>query len=306
MKIKIRPFGWINILHLFITIILICLCIAWPLYNTITSTYNVFSYVALLFVFPLVVHFAQFYNRFIMVDQDKIIFHIDCENPSLFKFPKFYNDEFPLKDLKYYGVFSAPYIKGYKKADKTDKKSKPNTFIYHTLEVKEGKLKIPLGSIIVGNPLAFVFSKNQYILDDYLFTNEQYSALFRAIEDNCDLAPSGAVKSGYFNEEDNSGLASSFMIIFSIVCAIALPIGITYLLSTFTALPIVFAFRNNLTTSFVTVFILGSLSLVIRLHSDRVKSQSFEKYEVIGFIANVCTGLFYTIALVIFIVGYIL
>ncbi len=308
MSIKIRPYGVINLLHLFITIVLICLCVFLPLYSLFYQNYNFLYFLTALFIYPLALHFIQVYNRYILVTPEAIIFQIDYVTKSIFHLPQFYQDEFSLSDLKYYGVYSAPYIRGYQKTPREKKANLGDGSVkYDGVIVKEGKLKVPHGAIIVGNPLAFVFQKEQYIIDDYLFTSEQYANLFAVIEHNCGKAPSGAVKSGSLQQK-SSGIINSLFAIFAIVIAIVLPFILRYLAATLTSWPINLQQFSYLDTALMAFVVLGNLSLSAKfiLRSlKRQKPQNFQAYDVMEFVANILASLFYLLASVFFLFGYI-
>lgn len=301
MKIKLRPLGWLNLLHLFITIVVTAICFLLPIYDFWTKQYDAFHLVAVIFTYPLIIHFIQTYNRYILIDNEEIIFQIEKRGGSLMSLPEFYQDKFNLKDLKFYGVFSAPYIKGYTKADRKKGADNPG---YDILKVKEGNLKVPLGAITIGNPLAFVFQKDQYILDDYLFTSEQCAALFKVINDISGISPGGGIKAN--NSDDNKvGLAASLFTVLGIVIALVIPWLTFYLLSRYTDLPIVFATTDLLTTATMTFFTISNLALVVRFHSGARKTQNYNSYELMEFLAGITWALLFLVTAVCFIWGYI-
>ena len=306
MKIKIRPYGWLNLLHVLVTILAISACLALPAYHFNLGKLDVFDIVLFPLAYPLLVHLVKTYNRYILLTEDKIAFQIDYEKTGIFRWPKFYQDEFNLQDLKFYGIFSAPYIRGYTKAPRGKKADRSATNKqYDILEVKEGKLKIPLGAITVGNPLVFAWQKTQYVLDDYLFTKQQYAALFRHLENSTKIAPSGAVKSLVAGEK-RSGLSVSLLLLLAVVSALALPFVFIFLVQLTTDLTFNLSFQDYKTTAFLTFFILGNYSLVTKLYCRFNKGQDFKTFDTIEFVANICLAIFYLAAVIIFIVSYII
>lgn len=292
-----------------ITLLVIFLCAFIPIFTFFIQKqyHNFLSLLPFLFVYPLVIHFCVVFNRCIIVEDNKIILQIDHEKTSIFNWPKFYQDEFSLSDLRYYGVYSAMYIKGYKKAERINfnRNKNANDKRCDILDVKEGKLKIPVGTIVIGNPLAFVFKKEQYIIDDYLFTPEQYAALFYTIETNCRISPSGGISAAKIDLTSQKSLASSLILLVGIVLALILPFGILYVLQTLTDLPI-HAFTFNASESTILFFsIFGNLCLVLKYRLKAIKHRNFESYDLIEFIATVCLALGYIISLLVFVLSYI-
>ncbi len=309
MKIKIRAFGWINLVHLLITIIVILLCILTPLYYfLVIKNYNLFLLMPLVFIYPLIIHFVQTFNRYIMVDGDRLIFQLDNEKGNFLAWPKFYKDEFSLKDIKYYGDFSALYIKGYEKAQRPDKKNKTVSSVgrYDIIEVSEGKLKVPVGSILIGNPLAFVFNKNQYIIDDYLFSPEQYEALFYVINKNCNIEPSGGIKAIMRQHNSSESLFAFLLLILGGLVAIGLPFLVIYLFQTYTSLAISLNNIRPAETAFLFFFIFSNLCMVLYYRLKVIKSRNFASYDLIGFLATICAIIGYLAAIVIFIFTYLI
>ena len=161
MKVKIRPFGILSLIKIVITI-LVLLFVAGVFGYAIVQR-NYLLCLVIIAVWPLYQILYRNYSRTIEVTPGKIRFTLDHEPTKFLDLPKCITEEFDLSKLKFYGVFSGMYILDAVKAPR----GKGNQGEVDQLRVKEGVIKLPVGTLTTGNPMAFVFKDESYVLDDY-------------------------------------------------------------------------------------------------------------------------------------------
>ncbi len=306
MKTKIRPFGWINLSLLTLLLFFIIVCIATPSYYLVVhrDIDNLFLFIPIILVYPLILVFMKNYGKSIEVKGDRIIFKLDTEDSSLLKIPSFYEDEFKLSDLKFYGVFTGVFILGYEKADRKKAAEQDSEITYDVLKVKEGDLKVPLGAINIGSPLAFVFNNQQYIIDDYLFTPEQYELLFHTIEKSTGIKPSGAIKAIMPNNDQKSSF-NSFGFIISLVLSLIIPVILGFSLQ---ALGNPAFDLSNLSSPIYAIMLFvgfGNIATSITLRTKMVRKRNALINDTVGYVSKIGAILSYLVVIAVFLFIYL-
>ena len=90
-----------NLLQLITNIALIAVCI----FSAITYILNggsLWQMVPILFIWPLVRMAYLIGNRYIRVEDERLIFNVEQAHSSMLSLPKFYTEKILLKDLEFY------------------------------------------------------------------------------------------------------------------------------------------------------------------------------------------------------------
>ncbi len=298
MKVKIRPFGIISLTRIILYLLGFIAAIAMFVAAFIVRT-NIFLYLSIIAVWPLYKVLYRNYNRSILVEDDKIYFTIDHQIKGFFSSPKGLVEEFDLAKLKFYGVFTGIYILDAVKG----MRGKKNHGEYDILRVKQGDFKIPIGTLTIGNPLAFVFEDESYVIDDSLFSDIQKATIFRAIEDRTKIAPSGSIVSADYNKANTASLFQSGQMILVLIVGMVIAIGLPYLQGILSGTPIQLFTYDYLQTAYVFMFVCAVISIVVKMYARNSEKKDSRFGETLGFITLVLSALFLSISVIVFIVA---
>ena len=297
MKVKLRPFGILSLIKIVITI-LVLLFVAGVFGYAIVQR-NYLLCLVIIAVWPLYQILYRNYSRTIEVTQGKIRFTIDHEPTKFLDLPKSITEEFDLSKLKFYGVFSGMYILDAVKAPR----GKGNQGEVDQLRVKEGVIKLPVGTLTTGNPMAFVFTDESYVLDDYLFSDLQKAALFRAIEDQTKIQPSGAVNSAEINQSNSASLVQSGKMILVLAIGLLIAFSLPMLQGKITGTQVEWFTFDYLQTAYVFMFAGAVLSWVVKMYARNSEKKDHNFGETLGFITLVLCVLFISISAVVFVLS---
>ena len=239
------------------------------------------------------------YNKTIEVTDGKIRFSIDHERTKFFEQPKSIVDEFDLSDLKFYGDYTGIYILDVIKAPR----GKNNHGEYDQLKVKEGTIKLPVGSLTIGNPLAFVFKKESYVIDDSLYSDIQKATLFRAIEEQTKIKPSGAIASAEISQGNSASLMQSGMMILVLLVGLGVAFALPILQGILTNTSVEWFTFDYLQTAYVFMFAAGVLSAVVKMYARNAEKRDYNYGETLGFITFVMCVLFFSISALVFVLS---
>lgn len=297
---KMRALGTWNLLQVLVCIILIGLCVTSALWYIFSEGKgSVFQVLPILFIWPIgrLLYFNL--DRYILLDGDRLVFHLEQQNTSIMSLPKFYSEEITLKELSFYGVFTDLYIKGLKKANR----KKGEREAYDILTVKEGEIEIPVGLLKIGRPLAFVTkSKDSYVYDDAIFTDDQMSYLFHCIAQSSGKEPSGYIEAKESNHTSSKSGISYLLIGVLCVGLIAVSLWLPAI-QTLWDKTVVFEFMqySQLEVAYLIFISCGHLTLGVNLYSKYgLAKNNLEKANIISYISMITLGVFYSIACVLF------
>lgn len=298
MKVKIRPFGIVSLTR--IVLYMLGLVIAFALFAAafIVRT-NVFLYLTIIAVWPLYKVLYRNYNRSIVVEDDKIYFTIDHQIKGFFSSPKGIVEEFDLAKLKFYGVYTGIYILDAVKA----KRGKKNHGEYDILRVKQGDFKLPVGTLTIGNPLAFVFENESYVIDDSLFSDIQKATIFRAIEDRTSIAPSGSIVSAEYGKANSASLFQSGQMILVLIVGVVVAISLPYLQGIISGTSIQLFTYDYLQTAYVFMFVCAVISIVVKMYARNSEKKDSNFGDTLGFITLILSVLFISISALVFIIA---
>lgn len=298
MKVKIRPFGIISLTR--IVLYMLGLVVALGMFTAafVVRT-NIFLFLSIFTVWPLYKVLYRNYNRSILVEDDKIYFTIDHKIKGFFSPPKGIIEEFDLTKLKFYGVFTGIYILDAVKA----KRGKKNHGEYDILSVKQGDFKMPIGTLTIGNPLAFVFEDESYVIDDSLFSDIQKATIFRAIEDRTKIAPVGSIVSYDYGKANSTSLFQSGQMILVLFAGITIAISLPYLQGILSGTYNQLFTYDDFQTAYVFMFVCAVISIVVKMYARNSKKKDSNFGETLGFITLVLSVLFLSVSIVVFIVS---
>lgn len=298
MKVKIRPFGIVNLIFIVLYIIGLLAVVGMFITAFIIRT-NIFLYLIIIAVWPLYKILYQNYNRSIVVENNKIYFTIDHQMNGFFKLPKRVIEEFDLSQLKFYGVFTGIYILDAVKG----KRGKKAHDEYDVIRVKQGVFKIPVGTLTIGNPMAFVFENESYVIDDSLFSDIQKETIFRAIEDQTKIAPAGAVDSANYNKANTASFFQSGKMVLAMIIGVVFAFSLPLIQGVFTGKPVQLFVYDYLQTTYVFMFVCAVVSIVVRMYARNSEKKDANFSETLGFITLVLIVLFLSISVVVFILS---
>jgi hypothetical protein len=297
MKVKIRPFGILSLIKIVLTILILLFVAGVFGYGFIQRNYLLCVFIIV--VWPLYRILIRIYGKTIEVVDGKIVFNIDHEPTKFFDQPKTITEEFDLSKLKFYGVFSGMYVLDAVKAPR----GKSNQGEVDQLRVKEGVIKLPVGTLTTGNPMAFVFTDESYVLDDYLFSDIQKAALFRAIEEQTKIKPSGSINSAEIGQSNSASLVQSGMMILALTIGLAIAFSLPVLQGMITGTSVRFFTFDYLQTAYVFMFVVAVISFVVKMYARNSEKKDYNFGETLGFITLVLCVLFLSISAVVFVLS---
>jgi len=297
MKVKIRPFGILSLIKIVLTILILLFVAGVFGYGFIQRNYLLCVFIIV--VWPLYRILIRIYGKTIEVVDGKIVFNIDHEPTKFFDQPKTITEEFDLSKLKFYGVFSGMYVLDAVKAPR----GKSNQGEVDQLRVKEGVIKLPVGTLTTGNPMAFVFTDESYVLDDYLFSDIQKAALFRAIEEQTKIKPSGSINSAEIGQSNSASLVQSGMMILALTIGLAIAFSLPVLQGMITGTSVRLFTFDYLQTAYVFMFVVAVISFVVKMYARNSEKKDYNFGETLGFITLVLCVLFLSISAVVFVLS---
>ena len=171
------------------------------------------------------------------------------------------------------------------------------------LRVKEGVIKLPVGTLTTGNPMAFVFTDESYVLDDYLFSDIQKAALFRAIEEQTKIKPSGSINSAEIGQSNSASLVQSGMMILALTIGLAIAFSLPVLQGMITGTSVRLFTFDYLQTAYVFMFVVAVISFVVKMYARNSEKKDYNFGETLGFITLVLCVLFLSISAVVFVLS---
>lgn len=297
-----RALGTWNMIPVSVCIIVIALCLTSALLYIISEgNGSIFQVLPIVFIWPIGRMLYLNLDRYILLDGDRLIFHVEQQHTNLMQLPRFYVEEIGLDEISFYGVFTDLYIKGLKKANR----KKGEREAYDIVTVKEGEIEIPVGLLKIGRPLAFVTkSKDSYVYDDSIFTDEQMGYLFQLIAERTGKQPSGYIEA-HDNGTSSKSVGASFFIVLLcallVVASLWIPAVETLWDSTVT---FQFLQYGQLEVAYLIFAVCGHLALGAYLHcKNSLSKQNLEKANIISYLAMISMGVFYSIFLVLFFIS---
>jgi hypothetical protein len=297
MKVKIRPFGILSLIKIVLTILTLLFVAGVFGYGFIQRNYLLCVFI--IAVWPLYRILIRNYGKTIEVVDGKIVFNIDHEPTKFFDQPKTITEEFDLSKLKFYGVFSGMYVLDAVKAPR----GKSNQGEVDQLRVKEGVIKLPVGTLTTGNPMAFVFTDESYVLDDYLFSDIQKAALFRAIEEQTKIKPSGSINSAEIGQSNSASLVQSGMMILVLTIGLTIAFSLPILQGMITGTSVRLFTFDYLQTVYVFMFVGAVISFIVKMYARNSEEKDYNFGETLGFITLVLCVLFLSISAVVFVLS---
>ncbi|KAF0224903.1 MAG: hypothetical protein FD133_487 [Erysipelotrichaceae bacterium] len=300
MKIRIKPFGIVGLVRIVFYILFIAAAISIFVVALIIQT-NQYLYLSIFAIWPLFRLFYRSYQKSVTVDGKTITFIVDHEMKDFFRLPKGIVEEFDLDKLKFYGVFTGIYIQDITKA----KRGIKNSHEYDVVKVKEGEFKMNVGTLTIGSPLAFVFQDESYVLDDSTFSEIQIATLFRVLEENTKMAPSGALESADFNKPNSISLIQFAKMTLVLITGLIIAFYLPFLQKTLTkSTAMVFTFEP-LQITYMFMFVFGTISLIMHMFARTSISKDNNFKESLGSTTLVLSGVFMALTLIIFIVSLV-
>lgn len=301
MKIRIKPFGIVGLVR--IVFYILCMAVALSIFAiALIIQTNLYMYLSILALWPLFRLFYRNYHKSVTVDGNKITFIVDHDMKNFFRLPQGIVEEFDLKKLKFYGVFTGIYIEDIIKA----KRGIKNSHEYDVVKVKNGEFKMNIGTLTIGNPLAFVFQDESYVLDDSSFSDIQKAVLFSAIEESIKIAPSGAIESADFNKPNSISLVQfgkmSIVLITGLVIAFYLP----YLQASLTKSSIVLFNYDTLQITIIFMFVGGVISFIVNMVVRSSISKDINFRESLGSTSLILSGVFMALTFIVFVISLVL
>lgn len=300
MKIRIKPFGIIGLVRIIFYILCMAAAISIFAIALIINT-NPYMYLSILVVWPLFRLFYRNYHKSVIVDGKTITFIVDHDMKGFFYLPKAIVEEFDLEKLKFYGVFTGIYIEDIIKA----KRGIKNNHEYDIIKVKEGEFKMNIGTLTIGNPLAFVFQNESYVLDDSSFSDVQKAMLFRAIEESTKIAPSGAIESADFNRPNSISLIQFSKMIIVLITGLVIVFYLPYLQGYLTKIPSVLFHYDTLQMTYMFMFICGLVSLIVNMVTQSSISKDNNFKESLGATTLILSGILFALTLIVFVISLV-
>lgn len=292
-----------NLLQLVTNIALIAVCI----FSAITYILNggsLWQMVPILFIWPLVRMAYLIGNRYIRVEDERLIFNVEQAHSSMLSLPKFYTEKILLKDLEFYGVYTDLYVKNVKLANRKKGQREP----FDIITVKEGDIEVPVGMLKLGNPLAFVTKyKDSYVYEDSIFTTEQIEYLFYVIEHNSNKKASGFVEAKQTKNIASKSIASFIFTVLVVAVFMGLSLLVPALPTLWDASKTFTLFEySQLETIYIIFLVCGHIALAVIAYAKKVlmKSNAIAA-DIIVLVAAVSMALFYGVAIILFIITVI-
>lgn len=285
-----RALGFTSLFSVAVYVILAAVCLGMGI-SYVLEGGNFFKVLALLFVWPLIRWALLAFNRYIMLDGDRMIFHVEQAHRNLLQLPKFYVEEITLDELTFYGTYSDLYVKNVKKANRK-KGSKEH---YDIVTVKDGDIEIPVGTLKFGRPLAFVTkTHDSYVYDDAIFSEDQMAYLFYLIQKRCGMAPTGDVEARQISNNVTSSVMTFTVTIVMLAVLCALGLCLPFAESLLTKVPFVFLQYTQLQTVYVALFIGGSIAAAIAFGAWKgLFGSNKERDSIISFLAAIIMAILY-------------
>ena len=292
-----------NLVQLMANIMLIALCI----FSAVTYVVDGGSFwlvVPILFIWPLARLAYLIGNRYIRVEDERLIFNVEQAHSSMLSLPKFYKETILLKDLDFYGVYTDLYVKNVKLANRKKGHREP----FDIVTVKEGDIEVPVGMLKLGNPLAFVTKyKDSYVYEDSIFTPSQIEYLFYCIEHNSNKKCSGFIEAKQSKNMTSKSIGSFV----AVVVLVALFAGLSLMVPALPTLwdaskTFTFLQYSQLETVYIILLVCGHIALAIIAYAKSVlmKTNAIAA-EIIVLVGAVSMALFYGVAVVLFILTVI-
>ena len=292
-----------NLVQLMANIMLIAVCI-FSAVTYVVKGGSLWLVVPILFIWPLVRMAYLIGNRYIRVEDERLIFNVEQAHSSMLSMPKFFQETILLKDLDFYGVYTDLYVKNVKLANRKKGHREP----FDIVTVKEGDIEIPVGMLKLGNPLAFVTKhKDSYVYEDSIFTASQIEYLFYCIEHNSNKKCSGFIEA----KEGKNMATKSIGSFLAVVVLVALFMGLSLMVPALPTLwdstkTFTFLQYTQLETVYIILLVCGHIALGVIAYAKNVlmKANAIAA-EIIVLVGTVSMALLYGVAVVLFIVTVI-
>ena len=301
MKIRIRPFGIVGLVRIIFYILCMAVTLSIFAIALIMQT-NLYMYLSILAIWPLFRLFYRNYHKSVIVDGKIITFVVDHNMKGFFGLPKVIVEEFDLDKLKFYGVFTGIYIEDIIKA----KRGVKNSHEYDVVKVKAGEFKMNIGTLTIGNPLAFVFQDESYVLDDSLFSDIQKAMLFRAIEESTKIAPSGAIESADFNRPNSISLVQFGKMTIVLITGLVIAFYLPYLQGYITQSPVVLFSYDTLQITYIFIFVCGVIALLVNMYTRSSISKDNNFKESLGSTTLILSGVLFALTFIVFVISLVL
>lgn len=303
MNYTMRALSIWNLLQLMVSIILIALCIFSAVWYVVEGG-SFWLVIPILFIWPIARIAYLIGNRYIRVEEDRLIFNVEQAQSSLLSLPKFYTETILLKDIVFYGVYTDLYVKNVKIANR--KKGQKEEF--DIITVKEGDIEVPVGMLKFGNPLAFVTKyKDSYVYEDSLFTTPQIEHLFYCIEHNSNKKPSGFVEAKSSKNMTSKSIVSFVALVIVVIAFMGLSL-LAPALPTLWDPAKVFVFMNytQIETVYIMFLMFGHIALAVCAYAKKIlmKTNAIAA-DIIALLAVICMAIFYGIAVILFVISVI-
>ena len=301
MKYKTRALGTWNLVMVILCVLVACLCFLSGVYYALgMGKVSLLFVLPVFFVWPIIKTIISITNRYIIFDGKELTFHIETSKTNILQFPKYYVEKLKLKDIDFYGVFSDIYVKDVVKASR----KKGSKEYYDIIVVKEGKIEMPIGTLKLGRPFAFVSNKgDSYAYDDALFAETQLSQLFYEIEKASGKASSGNIE-GKSNVSSRKSIATLVFFIIASLIFVVLPVFAPFIECTIMQLPYVFMQFNQIQAAYSFILLFGNASLVLLLYIKNFStSELLDRNNLIGYIASIAMFLFYGVFVALMVIA---
>ena len=107
-----RALGTWNMIPVSVCIIVIALCLTSALLYIISEgSGSIFQVLPIVFIWPIGRMLYLNLDRYILLDGDRLIFHVEQQHTNLMQLPRFYVEEIGLDEISFFGVFTDLYIK---------------------------------------------------------------------------------------------------------------------------------------------------------------------------------------------------
>ena len=303
MNYTMRALSVWNLLQLMAAVMLIAVCI----FSAVTYVVDGGSFwlvVPILFIWPLFRLAYLIGNRYIRVEDERLIFNVEQAHSSLLSLPKFYKETILLKDLEFYGVYTDLYVKNVKLANRKKGQREP----FDIVTVKEGDIEVPVGMLKLGNLLAFVTKhKDSYVYEDSIFTSTQLEYLFYCIEHNSNKKCSGFVEAKPSKNMTSKSIGS-FIAVVVVVAAFA---GLSLMVPALPTLwdptkTFTFLQYTQLETLYIISLIFGHIALAVMAYAKNVlMKKNAIAAEIIVLLGAISMALFYGVAIILFVLTVI-